>query len=219
VGGYHGAKLRRYQDLFDSCTYRETQLLYDHLQQGQLQPEQYGTINMLNVKYFTYGPDQVFLNPAPNGAGWFVKEIVRVESPAEELAETCRINTREQAVIDASHFDIPDIGYDSAATVSLAEFQPNYIRYETQSAANGFAVFSEIFYPEGWSATIDGEDALIYRTNYVLRGLVVPPGTHTLEFRFAPRSYMVGNKVTMASAWLLLVVVIGCLGWSVKQTR
>lgn len=216
VGGYHGAKLRRYQDLFDSCTYRETQLLYEHLQDGRLRPEQYGTINMLNVKYFTYGPDQVFANPAPNGAAWFAREIVRAETPADELEQTCRINTREQAVIDASHYALPEVGYDSAATVTLAELEPNYLRYESQSAADGFAVFSEIFYPEGWSATIDGEDALIYRTNYILRGLVVPSGTHTIEFRFAPRSYTVGNTITMASAWLLLVVVIGCLGWAVR---
>jgi hypothetical protein len=219
VGGYHGAKLRRYQDLFDSCVYRETQLLYEHLQEGRVQPEHYGTINMLNVKYFTYGPDQVFANPAPNGAAWFVKQIVRAESPTEELEQTCRINTKEQAVIDASHFDIPSVVYDSAATITMAEFQPNYIRYETNSSTEGFAVFSEIYYPKGWSATIDGNEAVIYRANYVLRGLVVPSGTHTIEFRFAPKAYTVGNKITMASAWMLLVVVIGCLGWAFKTSR
>jgi hypothetical protein len=219
IGGYHGAKLRRYQDLLDSCLIGETQRLYQHLQEGQLQPNQYGTINMLNVKYFTYGPDQVFANPAPNGVAWFVREVVRAESPAEELAQTCRINTRDQAVIDASRFDVPNVGYDSAATVTLAEFRPNYIRYETHSSTEGFVVFSEIYYPEGWSATIDGNAAPIYRANYVLRGLVVPAGTHTIEFRFAPRAYTVGNKITMASSWLLLLVVIGCLGWVVRDSR
>src|SRR5690606_18939448 len=206
IGGYHGAKLRRYQDLIDSCRYEEIQLPHPNLQEGQLQPEQYGTINMLNVKYFTYGPDQVFANPSPNGAAWFIREVVRAESPAGELAHTCTINTREQAVIDASHFDIPTVGYDSAATVTLAEFEPNYIRYETNSATEGFVVFSEIYYPEGWSATIDGNAAPIYRADYILRGLVVPAGTHTIEFRFAPHAYTVGNKITMASAWLLLLV-------------
>src|SRR5690606_41224864 len=123
IGGYHGAKLRRYQDLLDSCLIGETQRLYQHLQEGQLQPNQYGTINMLNVKYFTYGPVQVFANPAPTGVAWFVREVVRAESPAEELAQTCRINTRDQAVIDTSRFDVPNVGYDSAATVTLAEFR------------------------------------------------------------------------------------------------
>lgn len=173
---------------------------------------------MLNVKYFTYGPDQVFANPSPNGAAWFIREVVRAESPAGELAHTCTINTREQAVIDASHFDIPTVGYDSAATVTLAEFEPNYIRYETNSATEGFVVFSEIYYPEGWSATIDGNAAPIYRADYILRGLVVPAGTHTIEFRFAPRAYTVGNKITMASAWLLLLVVVGGLGWAVRKS-
>jgi hypothetical protein len=216
IGGYHGAKLRRYQDLFDSCVYRETQRLYEHLQQGRLQPDEYGAINMLNVKYFTYGPDQVFRNPAPNGPAWFVRAVVRAESPADELGQTCRINTKEQAVVDASRFEIPHVSYDSTASVTLAEFEPNRIRYETRSSADGFVVFSEIYYPKGWSATIDGNDALIYRTNYVLRGLIVPAGNHTIEFRFAPKAYTVGNKVTMASSWLLLILVVGCLGWSIK---
>ncbi|MFO7256590.1 MAG: YfhO family protein [Bacteroidota bacterium] len=219
IGGYHGAKLRRYQDLFDSCVYRETQRLYEHLQEGRLQPDQYSAINMLNVKYFTYGPEQVFRNPAPNGPAWFVREVVRAESPTDELNQTCRINTKEQAVVDASRFDIPNVSYDSAASVTLAEFKPNLIRYETQSNADGFVVFSEIYYPEGWSATIDGTEALIYRANYVLRGLVVPAGNHTIEFRFQPKAYTVGNKVTMASSWLLLVLVVGCLGWSIKTSR
>src|SRR5690606_41713549 len=101
------------------------------------------------------------------------------------------------AVIDASRFDVPNVGYDSAATVTLAEFEPNYIRYETNSATEGFVVFSEFYYPEGWSATIDGNAAPIYRAAYLLRGLVVPPGTPTSEFRFASCAYAVGNEDTM----------------------
>ncbi len=211
IGGYHGAKLRRYQDLFDSCLYNQTQLLYEDLQAGQLQPERYGAMNMLNVKYFTYGPDQVFANPSPNGSAWFVGEVVTVNSPSEELAAVCEIDTRHQAVVDISKFDAPSAGYDSTATVTLREFRPNYVKYETISGSDGFVVFSEIYYPKGWSAFNDGSETEIYRANYVLRGLPIPAGTHTVEFRFEPRPYTIGNKITMASSWLLLVVVVGSL--------
>ena len=217
IGGYHGAKLRRYQDLFDSCLYQQTQVLYEDLQAGQIMPEHYGAMNMLNVKYFTYGPDQVFANPAPNGSAWFVKEMVPANSPTEELAMVCDINTRDQAVVDVSKFDAPSVGYDSTATVLLSEFRPNYIKYETQSGADGFVVFSEIYYPKGWSAWVDGKETEIYRVNYVLRGLPTPAGTHTVEFRFEPKPYTIGNKITLASSWLLVVVVIASLGMATKK--
>lgn len=217
IGGYHGAKLRRYQDLFDSCLYQQTQVLYEDLQAGQILPEHYGAMNMLNVKYFTYGPDQVFANPAPNGSAWFVKELVTANSPSEELAVLCDINTRDQAVVDVSKFDAPSVGYDSTASVLLSEFRPNYIKYETRSGADGFVVFSEIYYPKGWSAWVDGKETEIFRVNYILRGLPIPAGTHTVEFRFEPKPYTIGNKITLASSWLLLVVVIASLGMATKK--
>lgn len=217
IGGYHGAKLRRYQDLFDSCLYQQTQVLYEDLQAGQILPEHYGAMNMLNVKYFTYGPDQVFANPAPNGSAWFVKELVTANSPSEELAVLCDINTRDQAVVDVSKFDAPSVGYDSTASVLLSEFRPNYIKYETRSGADGFVVFSEIYYPKGWSAWVDGKETEIFRVNYILRGLPIPAGTHTVEFRFKPKPYTIGNKITLASSWLLLVVVIASLGMATKK--
>lgn len=217
IGGYHGAKLRRYQDLFDSCLYQQTQVLYEDLQAGQILPEHYGAMNMLNVKYFTYGPDQVFANPAPNGSAWFVKELVTANSPSEELAVLCDINTRDQAVVDVSKFDAPSVGYDSTASVLLSEFRPNYIKYETRSGADGFVVFSEIYYPKGWSAWVDGKETEIFRVNYILRGLPIPAGTHTVEFMFKPKPYTIGNKITLASSWLLLVVVIASLGMATKK--
>lgn len=217
IGGYHGAKLRRYQDLFDSCLYQQTQKLYKDLQSGAMDPEHYGSMNMLNVRYFVYGQDQVFPNPGANGNAWFIKELLPVNSPAEELEKVCAINTKDQAVIDASMFKPPKFGYDSTGTITLGEFRPNYIKYETQSGTDGFAVFSEIFYPKGWSATIDGNESGIYRVNYVLRGLAIPSGTHTLEFRFEPRPYTVGNKITLAASWLLLLIVLGSAGMAVRK--
>lgn len=219
IGGYHGAKLMRYQDLFDSCIYRQTQKLISDLQSGRPEFPEYGVINMLNVRYLTYGPDRnnIIPNPEANGAAWFVSEIATVNSPAEELEKVCVINTYQTAVIDASKMDIPSISFDSAATISITEWKPNYLKYESESNTSGLAVFSEIFYPKGWVATIDGNDVPILRANYVLRALAVPSGKHTIEFRFSPAAYKVGNKITFATSWVLLLVVIGSIGWTLKK--
>lgn len=221
IGGYHGAKIRRYQDLYDSCLFRETQQLIEDVQGGKLDFTGYGIINMLNVKYLTYGPDRnnIIPNPESNGSAWFVKEIVKVNSPTEELAKICEVNTKTQAVLDVSKFDSPAISYDSGSSVVLQEALPNRMKYESQSEVEGLVVFSEIFYPKGWSATIDGNEVPILRADYVLRALHVPAGKHTIEFIFKPAAYTVGNKITSASSWLLLIVVFGCVGWTLKQER
>jgi len=91
------------------------------------------------------------------------------------------------------------------------------LKYESQSAANGVAVFSEIYYPKGWNALIDGKETEILRVDYVLRALAVPRGKHTIEFKFEPKPYVIGNKITMASSWAVVLIVIGCLGWNFKK--
>lgn len=219
VGGYHGAKMRRYQDLIDSCLFRQTQSLYQNLQQGQMDFSPYGTINMLNVKYLVYGPDKnnIIPNPKANGPAWFVKDVKNVNSPAEELKELCEINTQDVAVVDASKFQIPKIGYDSASSVTITEHNPNRLKYESNSQADGLVVFSEIYYPKGWIALIDGTEAPIVRADYVLRALMVPSGKHTIEFRFEPAAYLVGNKITMVSSWIMMLLVLGCVGMEVKK--
>jgi uncharacterized membrane protein YfhO len=91
------------------------------------------------------------------------------------------------------------------------------LKYESQSQGNGLAVFSEIYYPKGWIARIDGTETQILRVNYVLRALVIPAGKHTITFDFQPKAYTVGNKITMISSWLMLLIVVGCIGWSLKK--
>ncbi|HEX5172242.1 MAG TPA: YfhO family protein [Cyclobacteriaceae bacterium] len=219
IGGYHGAKLRRYQDLYDSCLFRETQQMISDVQSGKLDFTKYGVLNMLNVKYIVYGPDQgnIIPNPESNGSAWFVNEIEKVSSPVEELAKICDVNTGTVAVVDGSKFDVPEIVPDSAASILLTEFQPNHLKYESQTQSAGLAVFSEIFYPKGWIASIDGQEATILRADYVLRALAIPAGKHTIEFKFKPKPYMIGNKITMAGSWLLLIVVLGSLGWTFRN--
>lgn len=221
LGGYHGAKLRRYQDLYDSCIIPQTAKLAGDWQARKLEYDTYGAINMLNAKYIVYGPDanNIILNQAANGNAWFVKEIMQVSSPTEELKATGQVNTKDVAVIDNSKFKVQDLKLtpDSAATILLKDFTPLHIKYETQSSTDGLAVFSEIYYPKGWYAFIDGKETEIIRADYVLRALPVPAGKHDIEFKFEPKPYMIGNKVTLASSWVVLLISLACFGWSMKK--
>jgi hypothetical protein len=220
VGGYHGAKLRRYQDLYDSCISKDTRQLFEDFQKGNPHFSEYNTLNMLNAKYIVYGPDKenVIFNPAANGPAWFVKEVVKVSSAIEELKKTDEINTREVAVLNSQGTMVNGpLTQDSLSSIQLIERTPPYLKYESESSANGLAVFSEIYYPKGWHAFIDGKEAPILRANYVLRALEVPAGKHVIEFKFEPKPYVIGNKITMASGWLLLLVVLGCVGWNFKN--
>lgn len=220
LGGYHGAKIRRYQDLYDSCLLRETNEMITDLQSGRQEFQHYGIINMLNAKYIVFGSgrNNIIPNPATNGVAWFVKDVVKVNSATEELKQVCEIDTRLAAVVDGSQFTVSDVGYDSSSSIQLTEHKPNYLKYESESTQNGLVVFSEIYYPKGWTATIDGKATDILRANYVLRALAVPAGKHTIEFTFAPDAYVIGDKVTMASSWIMLLILLGSLGWTFKKS-
>jgi hypothetical protein len=121
--------------------------------------------------------------------------------------------SNQQSTVDSQPLTV-----DSLSSIQLLERTPPYLKYESMSTSNGLAVFSEIYYPKGWHAFIDGNEVPIIRANYVLRALEVPAGKHTIEFKFEPKSYVVGNKITMVSGWILLLVVMGCFGWSLRPT-
>lgn len=219
VVGYHGAILRRYQDVMDSCLNNNLQRLSMDAQQQNFNFAQYGFFNMVNCKYIIYGdqPNQFIMNEGAAGPAWFVKDLRTVNSPTEELATINTIDTRTTAVMDISKFKAPAFQYDSTSTITNVEHKPNYLKYEAQAATTSLAVFSEIYYADGWVATIDGKEASILRVNYVLRALEIPAGKHVIEFKFEPKSYTVGNKVTAVSSWLVLLVLFGSIGWSLRK--
>ena len=221
VLGYHGAILKRYENLQDSCLFQDVQEFFVDVQQQKIDYSKYGIINMLNCKYIIFGEQtgQFVLNRGAIGPAWFIRDVVTVNTPTEELAKVEEIDTRRTAVVDASKFKAPVADYDSTSSISLTERKPNYMKYEAETQTNNLAVFSEIYYAEGWSATIDGKEAPILRVNYVLRALEIPAGKHTVEFRFAPKSYTVGNPITSASSWLLLVVLVGSIGWGLRKEK
>ena len=216
IGGYHGAKLRRYQDLFDSSLVNETRVIYQQASSGKINFARTSTLNMLNVKYIMSG-DRVIRNPSANGAAWFVLGIFPVNSPTEELKKISSIATKTIAVVDQSKFKVSNFTYDSASAITLLQHKPNYLKYESQSTGNGFAVFSEIYYSEGWKAFVDGNETPIIRADYVLRALEIPAGKHTVEFKFEPAAFYTGNKITTASAWITLVVLLGSIALAFKQ--
>ena len=220
VGGYHGAKMRRYQDFYDSCVFRQLRELVTDLNQGKMDFSKTSSLNLLNVKYFILGPERgnILKNTGALGNAWFVNEIVKVHSPTEELEKSCGINPATTAVVDASKFTVSVSGADSSSAISLNEVKPNFLKYESNSSSGGLAIFSEIYYPD-WKATIDGKEATILRADYILRALEVPAGKHSIEFRFEPKAYTVGNKVTTASSWLVLLILLGSIGWTLKKNE
>lgn len=220
IGGYHGAKLRRYQDLVDSCVSKETREMINGLRSGTADFSQYSVLNMLNVKYIMYGGEEgnIIPNPEANGPAWFVGGIMPVNDPAEELAAVTQVDTRRMAVIDQSKFKVNlPVAYDSAAQVRLVEQKPSVMKYEATSSTGGLIVFSEIYYPKGWHAFVDGKEVPLLRADYVLRAAEVPAGTVQVEMRFEPKPYSIGNKITMASSWVLLIVVLGGIVMSYRK--
>lgn len=218
VGGYHGAKLRRYAEFYDSCVVEQTQQFVTQVQSGDAGFEKLPAFNMLNIRYIVIGPrrEDVLRNPHSHGNAWFADDVIQVNNALEELQQTCSVNSGTTAVVDVSKFPVEVVGTDTSATIRLTEYGPRHLEYESQSSADGLAIFSEIWYP-GWTATIDGTPADVLRANYILRALKVPAGQHTIEFTFEPEPYRVGNKITSISSWLVLLVLLGSLFWSIRE--
>lgn len=226
LGGYSGVRLKRYQELIDSCILKEQEEIFADASGGGLDTRKYGVLNMLNTKYLLYGSNanQVFVNSTANGNAWFVGSVVFVNSPNEELKTVGLIDTRGTAVIDQSKMKLqnPPAGRSQADTISvirMVDKKPYWQKYEAVSDSPQLAVFSEIYYPAGWKATIDGNEVPILRVNYALRGLEIPAGGHVIEFTFQPKPYVIGNKVTASASVLLLLVVMGVLFLELKEKK
>jgi hypothetical protein len=205
IGGYHGAKMRRYQELI------EFQIAKNNMQ----------IFNMLNVKYFIVGDSANNLYPQQNpeacGNAWFVPEYAMVENADVEMDSMTHIMPKQKAFIDKRFADqLKDITVeaDSLASIKFVSYKPNHLVYESNTAAPQVAVFSEIYYDKGWNAYVDGQLTPHFRCDYVLRGMVVPAGKHTIDFKFEPSVVATGEKVSLVSSILLYggMLIIGGLG-------
>jgi hypothetical protein len=197
IGGYHGAKLQRYQELIDN-----------HISRGNMQ-----VLNMLNTKYFIVKGQSspiAQLNTNALGNAWFVEELIEAQNADDEIQLLGQINTAKQATVDL-RYERPNFVVDTTANIHLTQYRANHLVYQSSSKTDQFAVFSEIYYDKGWNAYIDGQLAPHIRVNYVLRGLTVPSGNHTIEFKFEPKTYHLGENISLASSLLLLLILFGVL--------
>ncbi|MEO5571699.1 MAG: YfhO family protein [Bacteroidia bacterium] len=209
IGGYHGAKLKRYQELVEN----------------QISKNNQSVMNMLNTKYFIFEPKQgeapiAQLNPAACGSVWFVKEFKMVANADSEINALSKFDPKQTVFIDERFKEYMsgfNLNYDSTATIKLLSYLPNDLNYESKSNAEQFAVFSEIYYDKGWNAYIDGKLTSHIRVNYVLRGMRVPPGNHKIEFKFEPVVYATGEKISMISSALLILLFVGAVVMEIKK--
>lgn len=200
LGGYHAAKLTRYQDLIER---QLTPLLYNFGADSNR-----NAINMLNARYVISRDGRVIFNNEALGNAWFVDEVVYVNTPDEEMAMLSVISPDSVAVADAEFKDILGVASEVSPsdTVYLTSYAPNKLIYNATSVNGGVVVFSEIYFPWGWNVTIDGEKAELGRVNYVLRALKLPAGTHKIEMTFDPDS--VKNTVGIATVAVALIYVL-----------
>jgi hypothetical protein len=204
IGGYHAAKMGRYSDLIEF-----------HMNFSDQRVTR-GVLNMLNVKYFIFpsegGQQQVQINPEANGNAWFVQDLKIVTSADSEIKALDSLKTKSQATLDASQtkkiFDTTR-AKDSTAYIKLTDYELNHLTYEAKVTTDQFAVFSEIYYKDGWNAYLDETLVPHYRVNYVLRGMEVPAGEHTIEFKFEPQVIQTGSTISLISYVFLLIIPIG----------
>ena len=216
IGGYHGAKMRRYQELISLYISPEMSNIINALQGKNpgldinTAMQNMSILNMLNCKYIILnGNSSPLKNPYALGACWFVDKYRIVEDADAEISAIGNFNPAQEAIIDNRFEDqINDITIhsDSTAKIHILEYQPNKLVYESESTYDQIAVFSEIYYPKGWKVTIDAKPADFFRANYVLRGIILPSGQHKIEFKFEPDSYNLGKNIALISTIILFIL-------------
>ncbi len=224
IGGYSPAKLWRYQDLIDHQLLPALQSIYGTLQGKKTLDSSafsllssYPVLNMLNTKYFIINPNgKPVANPAALGNAWFVDSIHWVETANEEMLALDQLKPVKTAVVNAAFKPVMDVQKptkDSAAYIRLTRYGLNQMEYTSENTQAGFGVFSEIYYPEGWKAFIDGKEAPIIRVNYLLRGLDIPAGKHEIVFRFHPDIFFTGHTLSGISSSIIILLILIGLGY------
>ncbi len=222
IGGYHGAKMQRYQEMIEHHIFRDMQMVSTRLR--NYNPESgfetvfagLNALNMLNTKYVIYNNDAAPIpNPVVFGNAWMVDEVKLVNSPDEEIDAIDKVNLLQTAVVEkryAKFIEGKSLSKDFSGEIKLTSYAPNQLVYHFNASSEQLVVFSEIFYPKGWVATLDGKEQPHFGVNYILRGMMVPAGTHEIVFSFNPKSFETGNGVSLASS-LLLLLAAGVLVW------
>lgn len=219
VGGYSPAKLQRYQDLIEHYLTGEINSIYGSMQEAEtIDDVEAGlpampVLNALNTRYIVIGGDYApAYNAGALGNAWFVDEVVPAASPDEEIAFLGSVDLRHQAVIGRDMPAVKAAPADSTDTIVLTSYAPNELRYHYQAAGDRLAVFSEIYYPDGWKAQVDGAPAEVLRADWTLRAMALPAGGHDIVMRFEPDSYRIGAGISRASSITLILLLLLSLG-------
>ena len=219
IGGYHAAKLRRYQEMIEAYINPEMQRLFSAVSEAGGDMTQVNgdsicpVLNMLNTKYFIFplqgGQTVPIQNPYVYGNGWFVDQITYVDNANKEIETVGQIDLRHQAVADAKFKEQlgEAVEQDTASIVTITSYEPNRLTYDVNSGKGGVLVFSEIYYP-GWTATVDGKAVELGRVNYILRAIHIQPGQHQVELAFFPKSVDMTETIAYIAFALLLLILI-----------
>ena len=226
IGGYHGAKLKRIQELYENVMENNVNMVRSTL---QMQPNdsvlndalaRQGSLNMLNTKYIIFNPEGgVIENTNACGNAWFVKDVKMVESADAEITSIKSFSPKTTAFVDkvfAKDIDSFKPKYDSSAKIEMTFYSPNDLKYTSSASSDQFAVFSEIYYAQGWDAYIDGKLTPHVRADFVLRAMKIPAGQHQVEFKFEPKAYYSGEKIALAGS-ILLILFFGVGIYKSKQ--
>ena len=211
LGGYHAAKPRRIQQLFDY----------------QIAKNNMEVLDMLNVKYIIQtdkeGKEFPTVNPNTNGNAWFVSTVKLVNKPDDVMKALDRIDTKTVAVFNVHEYEGKfksarlKKNWDTTGTIKVVEYKPNYIKYQSDNGKDGLAVFSEMYYKNGWNAYVDGKLTDHFPVDYVLRAMEIPGGKHTIEFKFEPQVVKTGSTITLASSIGMLLLLIGGIYFERKK--
>lgn len=230
VGGYHAAKLRRYQEMIEAYIGREKQAAHSAIVEARGDMTQvkgdsiWPVLNMLNTKYFILplqsGNTAPYLNPYAYGNAWYVDDVEYVSNANEEIARVGSVDLRHVAVADMKFKDAvgASVRQDSASAVTLTAYEPNELTFDATSRAGGVIVFSDIYYP-GWTAAVDGKEVPVGRVNYILRAINVTPGAHKITFAFFPKSVDTTETVAYVSYGVCIVLILVIVLFEVKKRR
>jgi len=208
LGGYHAAKPGRMQDLNEF-----------YISKGNI-----GILNMMNVRYIIVqnknGGAVAQRNPYANGEAWFVENVLPAENANEEIQLLDSLDTKKTAIINKEFLSkIPSqkIERDSTATIELFTYQPNHLVYEASTQSSQLAIFSEVYYPEGWNAYINGKPAKYFRVNYALRAMVIPRGNNKIEFKFEPKVIQTGSTISLVSSIIFLLILLSGIYFAFRK--
>ena len=210
LGGYHAAKPQRLLDLFEFHIYQNNRRVLD----------------MLNTKYLIQadeeGNPRAALNPGALGNAWFVSQLTAVESADQAIQSLSSLDPAREAIVNTN--DFPEVvpgtfAVDSTSQIRLVSYSANALEYISENPETGMAVFSEMYYPEGWKAYIDGKPEPHFRVNYALRGMVIPGGRHEITFRFEPEVIRIGSQISLAGTAVLALLLLGGIGLSIFRKR